>query len=179
MLNVNFIHIRAGLCLKESGECETVLLITVGRCSSFFSSWGLQTISKIDTKTFLFKSPPSSVFVLLFGHLTKLHSLLCAKKLCFSFNRKNQTKKTIIAQFELKIMKSRTKQSSTSGAITATTKAAATCDSPKHYPSISAAYWLPAPTTPYLLPGKVPILSLIVRLSAELPAKRRSRFGNN
>lgn len=52
-------------------------------------------------------------------------------------------------------MKSRTKQSSSSAAITATTKNAATCDSPKHYPSISAAYWLPAPnTTPYLLPGK-------------------------
>lgn len=67
-------------------------------------------------------------------------------------------------------MKSRTKQSSTSAAITATTKAAATCDSPKHYPSISAAYWLPAPNpTPYLLPGKVPILSLIARLSEELP----------
>lgn len=50
-------------------------------------------------------------------------------------------------------MKSRTKQSSS---ISSASKTAACSDSPKGaYPSISAAYWLPAPnTTPYLLPGK-------------------------
>ena len=57
-------------------------------------------------------------------------------------------------------MKSRTKQSSSSTALTATTKTTASCESPKHYPSISAAYWLPAPNpTPYLLPGKEKLTS--------------------
>lgn len=59
-------------------------------------------------------------------------------------------------------MKSRTKQQSSAQVAATSTKnlstavtAAVSCDSyGKHYPSISAAYWLPAPnTTPYLLPG--------------------------
>lgn len=58
-------------------------------------------------------------------------------------------------------MKSRTKQqqsTTNSVATTSTTKINSntiTCDSHgRHYPSISAAYWLPASnTTPYLLPG--------------------------
>jgi hypothetical protein len=61
-------------------------------------------------------------------------------------------------------MKSRTKQQSSAPVATTSTKnlstavtagGAVACDSHgKHYPSISAAYWLPAPnTTPYLLPG--------------------------
>lgn len=56
-------------------------------------------------------------------------------------------------------MKSRTKQTTTSAvATTSTTKNSATaqtCETQsKAYPSISAAYWLPATnSTPYLLPG--------------------------
>lgn len=56
-------------------------------------------------------------------------------------------------------MKSRTKQTTSAVATTSTTKNSATaltCEtqSSKAYPSISAAYWLPAPNaTPYLLPG--------------------------
>jgi GTP cyclohydrolase FolE2 len=83
-------------------------------------------------------------------------SQFISAKFSFFFTKKLPKKK--IAQIsKIKIMKSRTKSSSTSAAsITATTKTAATCDSSKHYPSISAAYWLPAPNpTPYLLPGNI------------------------
>ncbi|CRL02483.1 CLUMA_CG015390, isoform A [Clunio marinus] len=49
-------------------------------------------------------------------------------------------------------MKNRTKSLSTSSSPTIKTSS---CDSSKHYPSISAAYWLPAPNpTPYLLPER-------------------------
>lgn len=56
-------------------------------------------------------------------------------------------------------MKSRTKQQSTTQLVATTSTSknpnALVCDSHgRHYPSISAAYWLPASnTTPYLLPG--------------------------
>jgi hypothetical protein len=54
-------------------------------------------------------------------------------------------------------MKSRTKQSATttSSVASTSTKSSSICDSQgKLYPSISAAYWLPASNpTPYLLPG--------------------------
>lgn len=78
----------------------------------------------------------------------------CAKY-CFSLLQRYKQHPINCAIEIKKKMKSRTKQSSSSAAITATTKTTAACDSSKHYPSISAAYWLPAPNpTPYLLPGK-------------------------
>jgi hypothetical protein len=47
-------------------------------------------------------------------------------------------------------MKSRTKISNASNSPVKNTA----CENSKQYPSISAAYWLPAPnTSPYLLPG--------------------------
>lgn len=52
-------------------------------------------------------------------------------------------------------MKSRTKQATTTS-VTSTSTKPSICEGQKQYPSISAAYWLPAPnTTPYLLPGIV------------------------
>lgn len=100
------------------------------------------------------------LLLLLCCDTTNLNSFSCAKY-CFSLKliKTTITKKKNIAQYQkTTTMKSRTKSSSSSAnaSITATTKAAATCDSPKHYPSISAAYWLPAPNpTPYLLPGNM------------------------
>lgn len=60
-------------------------------------------------------------------------------------------------------MKSRTKQATTTS-ITSTSTKPSICENQKQYPSISAAYWLPASnTTPYLLPERKLFVGMLTK----------------
>lgn len=103
-----------------------------------------------------------------------LNLLAIGSQISLKKNPPNWLHNNLLLKNNFAIMKSRTK--STSSTALTSTKATAPCDSSKHYPSISAAYWLPAPnTTPYMLPGMrknfVFAVYWVFRKSRRAPAK--------
>lgn len=139
--------------IKKNALCRVV------KCSRMCISGYFSNYCRLKPKK---KSTIKEVFTTFFNLIKNTHHNLFLSIITNKYNKQNNNKINLIliwnnldksVQIQKKTMKSRTKQSSS---ISSASKTAACSDSPKGaYPSISAAYWLPAPnTTPYLLPGK-------------------------